>query len=140
MKSPSPCTKAHVYCRGNALLRYQIMSVYSSSAYQASKDKAKNKKEDIKAMKTIVKPSEHCSLSLFDVVINFLGRWTCLNSSGLKVRLLSSFSTATFGQEVSASKLYNTFIGAMVDSSVKDTLMRQMAVTGTVYLNNGKYW
>ena len=28
----------------------------------------------------------------------------------------------------------------MVDSSVKDTLIRQMAVTGTVYLNNRKYW
>lgn len=47
------------------------MSVYSSSAYQASKDKAKNKKEDIKAMKIIVRPGERCGLSLFDVVINF---------------------------------------------------------------------
>lgn len=47
------------------------MSVYSSSAYQASKDKAKNKKEDIKAMKIIVSPGEHFGLSLFDVVINF---------------------------------------------------------------------
>lgn len=85
MKCPSSCTKAHVYSGGNPLLRSQIMSVYSSSAYQASKDKAKNKKEDIKAMKIIVKPGEHCSLSLFDVVINFFRQ---VDSSGVKSQII----------------------------------------------------